>query len=207
LTGFNEPAAPMRHIAPLRIANRGGYDMADTGVTLPIRSEPRARERGVTTPFWRPFETLRREVDRIFEDFDRGGWHLPFRRSAFDLEPFWRRDGGSSAVAPAADVVERNDAYEIAIELPGMEEKDIEVSLSDGVLTICGERQGGKEEKTAEYCLRERHFGAFERSFSLPDGVDPSRIEARFAKGILTVALPKKPEARKAERRIEVKAG
>lgn len=178
--------------------------MADTGVKLPIRTEQGAR--GAMAPFWRPLETLRREVDRIFEDFDRGGWHLPFRRSTFDLEPFWRRDGGWSG-APAVDIVERNDAYELAIELPGMEEKDIEVTLSDGDLTIRGERQGGKEEKTAEYCLRERHFGAFQRSFALPDGVDATRIEASFARGVLHVVLPKTPEARKAERRIEVKAG
>lgn len=180
--------------------------MADTGATLPIKAEPRARERGATAPIWRPFETLRREVDRILEDFDRAGWHLPFRRAAFDLDPFWRREGGWSG-APAADVVERDDGYEIAIELPGMEEKDIEVRVGDGELSIGGEMQGGREEKGADYCLRERHAGAIARSFAMPDEVDASRIEARFAKGVLTVLLPKKPEARKSARRIEVKAG
>ena len=179
--------------------------MADTGTTLPIKTVSRRGEHVASAPFWRPFESLRREVDRIFEDFDRGGWHLPFRRPALDLEPFWRRDRGWAG-APAADVVETNDAYEITIDLPGMEEKDVAVTLTDGELCVRGETTGGREEKTAEYCLRERHLGAFERRFGLPEDVDAARIEGRFARGVLTLTLPKKPEARKAERRIEVKS-
>jgi HSP20 family protein len=179
--------------------------MAESGTTLPIKSETRRGEHGAMAPFWHPFESLRREVDRIFEDFDRSGWHLPFRRPTADLDPFWRRQSGWTG-APAADVVESNDAYEITIDMPGIEGKDIAVTLADGELCVRGETQGGHEEKTAAYCLRERHLGAFERRFGLPDGVDPARIEARFSKGVLILTLPKKPEARKAERRIEVKS-
>ena len=176
--------------------------MADTGTRLPVRTEawPQAR----VAP-WRPYETLRREVDRLFEDFDRGFWHLPFGRSAFDIEPFWRRESGWGAL-PAADIVETGEGYEIAIELPGMDEKSIEVKLADGTLSIRGEKQAEKEEKSADFCLRERNFGSFERSFAVPDGVDAAAIDARFARGVLTVRLPKKPEARKPERRIEAKA-
>lgn len=107
---------------------------------------------------------------------------------------------------PAADIVETGDSYEIAIELPGMDAKSVEVELADGTLTIRGEKQAEKGEKSADFCLRERNFGSFERSFALPDGVDAAAIEARFARGVLVVRLPKKPEARKPERRIEVKA-
>lgn len=176
--------------------------MADTGTKLPIRTEARPPARAAS---WRPFETLRREVDRLFEDFDRGFWHMPFGRSAFDIEPFWRRESGWGAL-PAADIVETGDSFEIAIELPGMDEKAIEVKIVDGALSIRGEKRAEKEEKSAGFCLRERNFGSFERSFVLPDGVDAGGVEARFSRGVLTVRLPKKPEAQKPERKIEVKA-
>jgi HSP20 family protein len=87
-----------------------------------------------------------------------------------------------------------------------MDEKNIEVKLANGGLTIKGEKQEEKEEKEKEYYLHERHFGSFERCFRVPEGVDTSKIEATFKKGVLTVTLPKSPEAQKAEKKIEVKA-
>jgi len=110
------------------------------------------------------------------------------------------------AAAPAVDVAESEKAYEITVELPGMDEKNIEVKVSNGSLTIKGEKQEEKEEKKKDYYLHERHFGSFERSFALPDGVDSNKIEAAFKKGVLTVTLPKKPEAQKPAKKIEVKA-
>ena len=92
-----------------------------------------------------------------------------------------------------------------AAELPGMDEKNIEVKVVNGNLTIKGEKQEEKEEKK-DYYLHERHFGSFERSFEVPDGVDADKIEASFKKGVLTVTLPKKPEAQKPEKKIEVKS-
>jgi HSP20 family protein len=86
-----------------------------------------------------------------------------------------------------------------------MEEKNIEVKLANGNLTIKGEKQEEKEEKKKDYYLHERHFGSFERSFAVPEGVDSDKIEASFKQGILTVTLPKKPEAIKPEKKIEVK--
>jgi HSP20 family protein len=146
------------------------------------------------------------------EDFDRDFWGLPFPRSAFDIEPFWRGEV-TWAGAPAVDVSESEKAYEITAELPGMDEKNIEVKLADGGLTIKGEKQEDKEEKKEkekekekEYYLHERRFGSFERCFRVPEGVDTSKIEATFKKGVLTVTLPKSPEAQKAEKKIEVKA-
>jgi len=178
--------------------------MADTGSRMPITSEGKGELRRSAIAPWRPFEGLRREVDRLFEDFDRGAWHLPFRRSLFDLEPFWRRDGGVSA-SPATDVIETDKAYEIAVELPGLEEKDLDVKLSDGGLMISGEKQSGRKEEAEDYCLHERRFGAFQRSFALPDDIDPAAIEARFARGVLTVVLPKKPEPQRQARKITIK--
>ena len=97
-------------------------------------------------PEWRPFEALRREVDRLFDSFGGGFWPSPFRRSAFDIEPFWRRESTWSG-APAVDIAESEKTYEITAELPGMDEKNIEVKLIDGTLTIKGETQEEKEEK------------------------------------------------------------
>jgi HSP20 family protein len=107
---------------------------------------------------------------------------------------------------PAVDIAEGEKAYEITAELPGMDEKNIEVKVADGMLTIKGEKQEEKEEKKKDFYLHERHFGSFERSFATPAGVDPDKIEASFKKGVLTVTLPKKLEAQKPAKKIEVKA-
>jgi HSP20 family protein len=87
-----------------------------------------------------------------------------------------------------------------------MDEKNIEVKLADGGLTIKGEKQEEKEEKKKDYYLSERHFGSFERSFRLPDGVDTNKIEATFKQGVLRVTLPKTPEAQRADKKITVTA-
>ena len=107
---------------------------------------------------------------------------------------------------PAVDIVEKDNAYEVTAELPGLDEKNIEVKLVNGGLTIKGEKQEEKEEKKKGYYLHERQFGSFERCFQVPQGVDTNKIEASFRKGVLTVTLPKKPEAQKPEKKIEIKA-
>jgi HSP20 family protein len=171
--------------------------MAETATKLPVKTE-KAEPR-------HPFVSLRREIDRLFEDFDRDFWGFPFRRSGFDVEPFWRREL-SWRGTPAVDITETDKAYEITAELPGLDEKNIEVKLANGGLTIKGEKQEEKEEKEKDYYLHERHFGSFERYFRVPEGVDTSKVEATFNKGVLTVTLPKSQEAQKAEKKIEVKA-
>ena len=176
--------------------------MADTETKAPAKTEEKPAEQSAVPAAWRPFESLRNEVNRLFEDFDRGFWRLP-SRSLLDIEPFWRR----GATAPAVDIVEHEKDYQITAELPGMEEKDIELKVANGVMTIRGEKKEEKEEKKKDYYLSERRYGAFQRSFSLPNGADADKIEASFKKGVLTVTLPKKPDAIKQERKIEVKAG
>jgi len=176
--------------------------MADTGTKLPVHTEGKGEGRGL--PAWRPIENLRREVDRLFEDFDRDFWRSPFRRTFGDIEPMLRR-GLSWGATPAVDIMDKTEAYEVVAELPGMDEKNIEVKLINGSLTIKGEKRDEKEEKKKDYYLHERSFGAFERSFALPDEVDADRIQANFKNGVLTVTLPKKPEAVKPEKKIEIK--
>jgi HSP20 family protein len=178
--------------------------MAEAPTKVPVKTEGKSPERSSALQAWHPLETLRREIDRLFGDFDRGSWLSPFGRSIFDIKPYLRTEfrwGG----APAVDIADKGDAYEVTAELPGLDEKNIEVILVNGSLTIKGENEDEKEEKEKDYYLRERHFGSFERSFTVPEGVDAEKIEASFKKGVLTVTLPKKPEARKPAKKIEIK--
>ena len=174
--------------------------MAENITKLPVKIEK------TTTPTpqaWQPFESLRREIDRMFDDFGGGLWRSPFRGSFF--APFQRAEV-ALATLPAVDVIETDKGYEITAELPGIDEKNVDVKFANGVLTIKGEKQDEKEEKKKDYYMRERSFGSFERSFEVPDSVDTDKIEATFRKGVLTLTLPKSAEAQKAEKKIAVKA-
>jgi len=127
--------------------------MADTA-KVPVKTDKSAAS---TPQALRPFESLRREVDRLFDDFAGGVWRSPFGRSFFDIEPAWRTQSVMTAM-PAVDVTETDKAYEIIAELPGMDEKNIEVKVADDVLTIKGEKREEKEEKNKNYYLSERSF-------------------------------------------------
>lgn len=166
------------------------------------KDEKKAAAAPSTVEAWRPLDTLRREVDRLFEDFHRD-WRTPFPRSVFDMEPLRRQIAWGGG--PASDIVEKEKAYEVTVELPGMDEKDIEVSHVGDQLTIKGEKHEEKEEEKKGYHLRERHFGSFERRFRLPEGVNADKIDASFKKGVLTVTMPKTAEAQKPEKKIKVK--
>ena len=107
--------------------------------------------------------------------------------------------------APAVDIAEKDKEYEITAELPGMDEKNIDVKFADGILTIKGEKTEEKEEKKKDYYLSERRFGSFQRSFQVPDGVDADKIDASFKNGVLTVILPKSAQAQKSEKKIAIK--
>lgn len=171
---------------------------------IATRTPAKVNEAVSTPSAWRPLETLRGEIERVFSDFDRH-WHSPFRNSIFDIEPLFRPDR-TTAAAPAIDILEKETAYEVIAELPGMDEKNIDVSVSNGSLIIKGEKQEEKEEKTKNYHMQERYFGRFERSFRVPETVDTDKIGSTFKKGVLTVVLPKKPQAQRSEKKIEIKA-
>jgi HSP20 family protein len=178
--------------------------MAEGTTQVSTKAEPKA-PRAPAPAAYQPLEALRHEVDRLFDSFGRGIWRLPFGRSAFETDPFWRR-GANWAAAPAVDIVERENAYEVTAELPGMDESNIDVKAADGMLTIKGEKKEEKEEQKKDHYLSERHYGSFQRSFRIPEGVNADKIEATFSKGVLTVTLPKTAEARKQERKIAIKA-
>jgi HSP20 family protein len=174
--------------------------MAETATKFPVKTEEKKIDRPAE---WRPFESLRREIDRLFEDFQAGSWRSPFGRSFFDVTPFWRGDM-SWGKAPAVDLVDKENAYEITAELPGMDESNIDVKFSDGTLTIKGEKKDEREEKKKDYYLSERRYGSFQRSFAVPGSVDTDKIEAHFKNGVLTVTLPKTVDARKSEKKIAI---
>jgi HSP20 family protein len=177
--------------------------MPEPATKLPVRTQTTTPTAGPKT--WHPFDTFRQELDRLIDDFDTGAWMSPFRRSVFSL-PRWSREFHFAGNAPAVDIVEKESFFEITAELPGMDEKNIEVQLANGGLTIKGEKKEEKEEKKKDYYLKERHYGSFERAFRIPEGVDAGKIEATFKNGILTVTLPKSAEAKQAEKKIAIKA-
>jgi HSP20 family protein len=140
-----------------------------------------------------PFSALRREMNRLFDNAF-GGFGLPsLGNPAF---------GG--VAPPKIDVSESENEIRIAAELPGIDEKSVEVTLTGEMLTIRGERKEEHEEKQHNYHVRERTHASFSRSLPLPFGADPNQVKAAFKNGVLTVTIPKPAEARQKQHRIEV---
>ncbi|MCP5086061.1 MAG: Hsp20/alpha crystallin family protein [Rhodobacteraceae bacterium] len=107
---------------------------------------------------------------------------------------------------PAAEARSDEDAYEIRLEVPGIEKDDLELTLEDGLLTISGEKETVKEEKRESYYFSERQYGSFSRSFRLPGDANSDAISADTKNGVLTIRVPKDPEPEPSGRKIEVKA-
>ena len=139
---------------------------------------------------WNPFRDLAR-VEREMEGM-------------FGRPPRWPWGAGERGWAPAVDLIDGKDEIVLRADLPGLDEKDIEVTVQDGTLTIRGQRKEEKEEKKEDYYYNERAYGAFTRTLALPAGVDRDRVKATFTKGVLEVHLPKAKEAKGTK--IEVKA-
>lgn len=143
------------------------------------------------------FSVMRDEMDRMFERFERGWPRLPGLIS--------RGLGREGVMLPEVDVYEDQKQVTVEVDLPGVDEKDVSVTMADGVLTIKGEKKSEREEKEENYYLSERSYGAFERSLTLPDTIDENKIEAQFDKGVLKITVQKRPEAVKPEKKIEIK--
>jgi HSP20 family protein len=129
-------------------------------------------------------EPFSREIDRVFDAF------------------FGQNEQSARRWVPPVDLVEAEDHFVLKADLPGLSEEDVSIEVQDGSLTISGERKAEHEERTRGWYRIERAFGSFNRSLTLPDGVDADRIEASFSHGVLEVRIPK-PEERK-PRRIEI---
>lgn len=128
-----------------------------------------------------PISTLQKEMNRLFEDFF-GEMTFPSFETEWD---------GLATLTPSIDVSQTDDEVQVTAELPGIEEKDIDVTLSDGVLTIRGEKRHEEDRKDKKFHHVERSYGSFQRSTLLPAEVDSEKVEAVFRNGVLTVTLPK----------------
>ena len=147
------------------------------------------------------WHSFRGEMDRLFDRFG-----FPSLRRVFDMEPSWRPASSFSFSAPAIDMSEDDKAYRISAELPGIDAKDIDVSVSGDTLILKGEKRQEKEEKDKNYHFSERSYGSFQRSFQLPSSIDRNKVAADFSKGVLTITLPKTAEAREPQKKIEVRS-
>ena len=150
--------------------------------SLPVRREE-----------YHPLSLLREEMNTLFDNFFRG----------FELEPFRSH---FEAFSPNINVKESEKDISVTAELPGMDDKDIDISLTRESLTIKGEKKEDREEKGKNYYRMERSFGSFSRSIPLPAEIDVDKVKAEFKKGVLTVRLPKTPKAIKETKKISVKA-
>ena len=146
------------------------------------------------------WNSFRGEMDRLFDRFG-----FPSLRRVFDIEPSWRSASSFNFSTPAIDMSEDDKAYKISAELPGIDPKDIEVSLSGDTLVLKGEKRQEKEKKNKNYHFSERSYGSFQRSFQLPLSIDRDKVAADFSNGVLTISLPKTAEAQKPQKKIEVK--
>lgn len=154
-----------------------------------------AKELEIWRPFrelspLRDFERMRRDMDRLWDSFFEGGHR--------------KRGEEAGEWLPSLDVSETKNDLVVKAELPGMDPKEIDISLSEGVLTIKGERKQEKEEKEENYHLIERSYGSFTRSFRLPREVQSEKISTSYTDGGLKVTLPKSEEAKNKESKIKV---
>jgi HSP20 family protein len=149
------------------------------------------------------WHSFRSEMDRLFDRFG-SGFGFPSLRRMFDIEPAWRSSFTFST--PEIDMSEDEKAYKISAELPGIDAKDIDVSVCGDMLVLKGEKRQETEEKDKSYHFSERSYGSFQRAFELPASVDRNKVAADFSKGVLTISLPKMAEAQRPATRIEVKS-
>jgi HSP20 family protein len=161
----------------------------DVKRSAPARAEPAAA--------WGPLGTLRREMDRLFDEFGSTGWPVPgAMRLMAEMPPI-----------PAMDLVEANGTYEITAELPGIDLKDVDLKVTGDMLMLKGEKREESERKDRDRHVSERRYGSFQRSIRLPPDADAERIEATCANGVLKITLPKSKDAATREKKIEIRGG
>ncbi len=145
------------------------------------------------------FQAFRNEVDRLFSQFAGTGFPTTWGgRTVGQI-------GQPLSIVPPAEAIEDDAAYRIITEIPGVDQKNVEINVSGSVLTLRAERRQEEEQKGRNYLMRERAYGTLQREFRLPDDVDRNRITAENRNGVLTLTLPKSQESRDQRRRIEIK--
>ena len=146
-----------------------------------------------------PFASFRREMDRLFDDF-----FLPVEGRSF--APAAQGQQAQGMILPSVDVHETDHAYTVTAELPGIDPKDVEISLDDNALTLRGEKRSERKEEDGGRRYTERSYGRFERTIPFGAEVDADRVEASCENGVLKVTLPKNAQAKDKSRRIQIKS-
>lgn len=168
---------------------------------VPVKAEKSPTQIGpVATPSWDKF---REEMERVFDRFS-AAFDFPTLKPIHEVGNFWP-SAVSGLAGMAVDVTEDDKAYRIAAELPGLDEKDVDVTVDDDAIVIKGEKTQEKEDKAKDHYYSERSYGVFRRSFALPKNADRKAINAKFAKGVLTVTIAKTAAAQ-TQQKVEVKA-
>lgn len=169
-----------KHLGPFNWLKKNGQ-----GKPMAIRGEEH------------PLAHLQREIDNIFENFF-SGWQLTPQE--FKKTPLFEH-----MLLPKVDICEDERNFCIMAELPGIEQEDIDISLSNGILTLCGEKKAEKEEKGKHFHRIERSFGSINRAITLPSNVDENKIDATFKNGVLTIDIAKKGKGPAKAKKIAVK--
>ncbi len=169
-------------------------------VSSPSQGADKAPILTETRPWW-PLHSLRGEVDRLFDDF-MSSW--PFSTRTTAAQPWARLPAAFRPAMPATDIAENGKAFVITMDLPGVDEKNIDVNVTDDVLTVRAEATAERKEEKENCFLSERQHGEFQRAFQIPSGVDSARIGASYEKGVLIITLPKTAEAQQKQRKIRV---
>lgn len=171
--------------------------------TNPAKSKSSTEKTPVPTArgYRHPLQRFHDEMDRLFEGF----WGRGTPGELWAWDPF-RESGETARFMAPIDLKESDTAYTMQADLPGMSDKDVEIEVSDGVLTLKGEKKTERTEKKDNYHLSERSFGSFQRSIRVPAGVEIDKISADFKNGVLTVSMPKSKEAQKKAKKISIKS-
>ncbi len=143
-----------------------------------------------------PYYSLQREMNRLFDDFFHG----------FEMEPFSELEARFSGFSPSIDVREDDENFTVRVEIPGIDEKDVEVQVTEDAVIIKGEKKEEQEDKGKDYCCMERTYGSFHRTIRLPSTVNREAVDASFKNGVLTVTLPKIGEPETKAKKIPIKA-
>ena len=180
-----------RKPAPKKATTKAAPSKKTTEPAAPVPSE---RPDGILSRF----TALRDEMDQLFDSMTRGFGFPEFRMPTIELA---RHTG---MVEARFEVAESDQTMEVTAELPGLDADEIEVTLSEGVLTVKGEKRDSREQKGKDYYVSERLYGSFSRAFRVPDSIDEGRIAASFDKGVLSITLPKQTGAKRRPKSIQI---
>jgi HSP20 family protein len=171
----------------------------DTKQDISVAKQDKQTKKATTSGALTPIEEMDREMERMFRRFGHHGWMRPFHWGG----PFWgQMPLPFEGKVPSVDVIERDEEILVRAELPGVDKKDLEVTLSDTALTIGGSTKTEEKEEKGDYYRREMSTGSFSRTVGLPSEVDGDKVQSSFKDGVLELTLPKVKKTKK--QRIEV---